>query len=111
MSPGYQDVFLYDGILKSKYMKCSLDGHTLTIDASKSARRKIPGNFGVRSSDAILMKCLEDAREAQARFTGGCTIGKHPSTSFICPKRRYETQIRETDGELYAEQKATGRGQ
>ena len=102
--PRIQDVFCMMGILKSIGCKCSLDGHTLTIDASEINQTQIPREFltAMRSSVILMGVLLGRCREAQAGYPGGCTIGKRPIDLHLYALKEMGTQIRETDGELYA---------
>ena len=102
--PRIQDVFCMMGILKSIGCKCSLDGHTLTIDASEISQTQIPREFltAMRSSVILMGVLLGRCREAQAGYPGGCTIGKRPIDLHLYALKEMGTQIRETDGELYA---------
>lgn len=102
--PRIQDVFCMMGILKSIGCKCSLDGHTLTIDASEISQTQIPREFltAMRSSVILMGVLLGRCREAQAGYPGGCTIGKRPIDLHLYALKEMGTQIWETDGELYA---------
>ena len=66
--PRIQDVFCMMGILKSIGCKCSLDGHTLTIDASEISQTQIPREFltAMRSSVILMGVLLGSCRVAEA---------------------------------------------
>ena len=57
--PRIQDVFCMMGILKSIVCKCSLDGHTLTIDASEISQTQIPREFLTAMRSSVKM-CIRD---------------------------------------------------
>lgn len=102
--PRIQDVFCMMGILKSIGCKCSMEGHTLTIDASDVSQTQIPREFltAMRSSVILMGALLGRCGEAQAGYPGGCTIGKRPIDLHLYALREMETQIREKEGELHA---------
>lgn len=103
--PRIQDVFCMMGILKSIGCKCSLEGHTLTIDASEITQIQIPKEFltAMRSSVILMGAILGRCKEVKAGYPGGCTIGKRPIDLHLYALREMGVQIQEMDGQLHAQ--------
>lgn len=102
--PRIQDVFCMMGILKSIGCGCSLDGHEMTIDASKIDSVQIPERFltAMRSSIILMGALLGRCGEAEAGYPGGCTIGKRPIDLHLYALEQLGVTITEQNERLIA---------
>lgn len=94
--PRIQDVSCMMGILEYLGCACSLDGHTLTIDAKEVSAVRLPG-FQVRqmrSSIMLLGPLLGRLQAAMTGRPGGCSIGKRPIDLHLQALRKMGAEIR-----------------
>lgn len=105
--PRIQDVFCMLGILKRLGCKCSLDGHTLTIDASVLTQTEIPEEYmkSMRSSIMVSGPLLGRTGNAVTSFPGGCSIGKRPIDLHLAAFRSLGAAIGEKGEKLEASAK------
>lgn len=105
--PRIQDVFCMLGILKELGCKCSLDGHTLTIDASVLTQTEIPEEYikSMRSSIMVSGPLLGRTGKAVTSFPGGCSIGKRPIDLHLSAFRSLGAVIEEKGEKLVASAK------
>lgn len=105
--PRIQDVFCMLGILKRIGCKCSLDCHTLTIDAGTLTKTEIPEEYikSMRSSIVLSGPLLGRAGNAVTSFPGGCSIGKRPIDLHLSAFRSLGAVIEEKGEKLLASAK------
>lgn len=102
--PRIQDVFCMMGILESMGCVCSLEGHTLTIDAKTLICCGIPkeGGKAMRSSIILLGSLLGRCKEAVAYYPGGCSIGSRPIDLHLSALEKLGANFEEEGEVIYA---------
>lgn len=102
--PRIQDVFCMMGILESMGCVCSLEGHTLTIDAKTLICCGIPkeGGKAMRSSIILLGSLLGRCKEAVAYYPGGCSIGSRPIDLHLSALEKLGAKFEEEGEVIYA---------
>ena len=102
--PRIQDVFCMMGILRFIGCVCRLDGHVLSVDASRILRAEIPEEYmkAMRSSIMMLGALLARQGEALTRYPGGCLIGSRPIDLHIKALKTLGAEITEEAGNIYA---------
>ena len=102
--PRIQDVFCMMGILRFIGCVCRLEGHVLSIDASRIRRAEIPVEYmkAMRSSIMMLGALLARKGEALTRYPGGCLIGRRPIDLHIQALKTLGAEITEKGGIIYA---------
>ena len=105
--PRIQDVFCMLGILERIGCIYSLDGHTLTIDASDIKCAEIPEEYikSMRSSIILSGPLLGRLGDAVTSFPGGCSIGQRPIDLHLAAFRTLGAVIEEKDEKLCASAK------
>ena len=98
--PRIQDVFCMMGILRFIGCVCRLDGHVLSVDASRILRAEIPEEYmkAMRSSIMMLGALLARQGEALTRYPGGCLIGSRPIDLHIKALKTLGAEITEEAG-------------
>ncbi len=103
--PDIADVRASVEILEFLGVKTKQWGHTLWVDASQAAPRKIPRQMGerMRSSVLFLGPLLARFGQASLPFPGGCAIGRRPVDYHLAGLRRLGVRLEEGGGEIQAE--------
>lgn len=78
--PRISDVMLMMSILEELGCKCTLENHTMTIDASAAKDYQIPEKYGktMRSSITLAGSLLGRFGQFSIPYPGGCVIGSRP---------------------------------
>lgn len=98
--PIIQDVICMMGILEYLGCDCTLDGHTVVIDASCAEPAPVPCAMSgsMRSSVLLLGPLLGRFGLAVSRYPGGCCLGSRPVNLHLDAFRALGAQVR-TEGE------------
>ena len=98
--PIIQDVICMMGILEYLGCDCTLDGHTVIIDASRAEPASVPCEMAgsMRSSVMLLGPLLGRFGLAVSRHPGGCCLGSRPVNLHLDAFRALGAQVR-TEGE------------
>ena len=102
--PLIQDVSCMMGILEYLGCVCTINGHTLKIDATNLSMTQIPDDKvkEMRSSIVLLGALLGRSKDALTYYPGGCSIGERPIDLHLYALECMGAKIREEDERIEA---------
>ena len=102
--PRIQDVSCMMGILECLGCRCSLSGHTLSIDTTALSAAEMPDFEArqMRSSIMLLGPLLGSMHQAVTSHPGGCSIGKRPIDLHLRALEQLGADIRVEGGRISA---------
>ena len=109
--PNLRDVRSMIRVLETLGADCTLDGHTLTIDATEVPGREAPYDLvkTMRASVYVLGPLLARFGEARVSLPGGCAWGPRPVDLHLMGMMRLGAEVELEHGYIHAKAPAGGR--